>query len=331
MLGASSQKFTVRKLCGVALMPNASATGYYRFSMPSSDWSRLATSFKSLNAAEQLATLHSMRAAFRAGSTDANTYVAALRNGVTLGEWDVIELATGFLEEIHDDLLDASQRPVFEQNMRAWFAKPLAGLSAGSSAAAGTSAALSKAALASLGVTLVRHPPALASFSARGAEILKTVAQAKNNPTLDELAPASLWAFMSTGGTDAADAAIAALKATREAETRNAIVRAMAAARDPAALARVQSHVLSGELRVRELILLSAHGFRQRRQPRRVMALAEEELWQLVVAHGRERGISPCSVAVEPLLSRSRDPDPQVLRTASGAHCRRATHARQHA
>ena len=253
LLGADSQKFTVRKLCGVALMPNASASGYYRFSMPASDWSRLATSFKSLNAAERLATLHAMRAAFRAGSTDANTYVAALRNAVTLGEWDVIELATGFLKDIHDDLLDASQRPVFEQNMRSWFAKPLASLSAGSSAAADTSAALSKAALAGLGVTLVRHPPALASFSARGAEILKSVAQAKNSPILDELAPASLWAFMSTGGTDAADAAIAALKATSEAETRNAIVRAMAAARDPAALARIQSHVLTGELRVREL------------------------------------------------------------------------------
>jgi aminopeptidase N len=221
--------------------------------MPASDWSRLASSFKSLNAAEQLATLHAMRAAFRAGSTDANTYVAALRNGVTLGEWDVIELATGFLEEIHDDLLDASQRPVFEQNMRSWFAKPLASLSSGTSATAGTSTALSKAALANLGVTLVRHPPALASFSARGAGILKSVAQAKNSITLDELAPASLWAFMSTGGTDAAEAAIEALKATREAETRNAIVRAMAAARDPAALAQIQGHVLSGELRVREL------------------------------------------------------------------------------
>ena len=253
MLGAASQKFTVRKLCGVTLMPNASASGYYRFSMPASDWSRLASSFKSLNAAEQLATLHAMRAAFRAGSTDANTYVAALRNGVTLGEWDVIELATGFLEEIHDDLLDASQRPVFEQNMRSWFAKPLASLSSGTSATAGTSTALSKAALANLGVTLVRHPPALASFSARGAGILKSVAQAKNSITLDELAPASLWAFMSTGGTDAAEAAIEALKATREAETRNAIVRAMAAARDPAALAQIQGHVLSGELRVREL------------------------------------------------------------------------------
>ena len=254
MLGAASQKFTVRKLCGVTLMPNASASGYYRFSMPASDWSRLVSSFKSLNAAEQLATLHAMRAAFRAGSTDATAYVAALRNGVTLGEWDVIELATGFLEEIHDDLLDASQRPVFEQNMRSWFAKPLASLSSGTSATAGTSAALSKAALAGLGVTLVRHPPALASFSARGSGILKSVAQAKNSITLDELAPASLWAFMSTGGADAAEAAIEALKATREAETRNAIVRAMAAARDPAALARIQGHVLSGELRVRELL-----------------------------------------------------------------------------
>lgn len=253
MLGAGSLKFTVRKLCGVALMPNASASGYYRFSMPVSDWSRLATSFKSLNAAEQLATLHSMRAAFRAGSTDANTYVSALRNAVTLGEWDVIGLATEFLKEIHDDLLDASQRTLFEQNMRSWFAKPLASLSAATSASAGTSAALSKAAVANLGVTLVRHPQALASFSARGAEILKTVAQAKGNPALDELAPASLWAFMSTGGTDAADAAITALQATREAETRNAIVRALAAARDPAALARIQGHVLLGELRVREL------------------------------------------------------------------------------
>lgn len=252
MLSGKSQKFTVRKLCNVALMPNASASGYYRFAMPSTDWSRLAASFRSLNAAEQLATLHAMRAAFRAGSTDANTYVAALRNGITLGEWDIIGLSTGFLKEIHNDLLEAGQRPVFEQNMRAWFEKPLARLS--TTAATTTSAALARAALANLGVTLARHPNALASFSTRGAGILKTVAQSKSNVALDELAPASLWAYIATGDVDAAESAIVALQATREAETRNAIVRAMAAAREPAAREKIQAYVLTGDLRARELL-----------------------------------------------------------------------------
>ena len=261
LLSTKSQKFTVRKLCNVALMPNAAGAGYYRFSMPAADWSKLATSFRTLGAGEQLALLHSMRAAFRAGSTDASTYLATLRNGVTQGDWDVIGLSSDFLKEIHADLLEPAQRAVFEQNMRTWFEKPLARVAAPSAGAGSASAALSRAALASLGVSLARHPASLAAFSARGAALLKSVRDARGPVILDELAPAALWAYVSTGGTDAASSVIEALKSTREAEARSTIIRAMAAASDPAARSTIQDYVLTGELRVRELFAYLREAF----------------------------------------------------------------------
>ncbi len=251
MLTATPRTFTVRKLCNVPLMPNTDAAGYYRFTMPAADWSRLAGSFKSLNAAEQLALLHALRAAFRADGNIAPTFVAALEDAVNTGAWDVVELATTFLRELRDDLLNPASHAGFEASLARSFDKPFARLQPPSGAET-PGRALARAAHAMLAVSVARDPEALAALAPQGNALLEAVARG-DKASFDEMTPARLHAAISTGGSDSARKGIAALNATPQAEQRNMIVRALAAAREPQAIASIQSFILSGDLRVREI------------------------------------------------------------------------------
>jgi alanyl aminopeptidase len=251
MLTATPRSFTVRKLCNVPLMPNTDAAGYYRFTMPAAEWSRLVGSFKSLNAAEHLALLHALRAAFRADGNIAPTFVAALEEAVNTGAWDVVELATTFLRELRDDLLNPASHAGFEASLARTFDKPFARLQRPSGAET-PGRALARAAHAMLAVSVARDPEALAALAPQGNALLEAVARG-DNASFDEMTPARLHAAISTGGSDSARKGIAALKATPQAEQRNMIVRALAAAREPQAIASIQSFILSGDLRVREI------------------------------------------------------------------------------
>lgn len=252
MLTATPRTFTVRKLCNVPLMPNTDAAGYYRFTMPAAEWSRLAGAFKSLNAAEQLALLHALRAAFRADGEIAPTYVMALNEAVTAGAWDVVELATTFLRELRDDLLDPARHADFEASLARSFQKPFARLQR-PQAAEMPGRTLARAAHAMLAVSVARDANALALLAPQGNTLLDAVARGQR-ASFDEMTPSLLNAALSTGGADSAARGIAALKATRQAEQRNMIVRALAAAREPQAIATIQTFILSGELRVREIV-----------------------------------------------------------------------------
>lgn len=251
MLGAEPRSFTVKKLCNVPLAPNNSASGYYRFTMPQADWARLAGSLSIMNPAEKLATLQSLRAAFRAGDADAGTYLAALRNAVIVGEWDVIELATIYLREVRANLVAQADRSAFETRMQGWFKKPFAGLSR-TNAKASPAAALARAAHASLAVSVAMHPEAATALAPAGRALLERMAKGQDDVALDETAPPALWAAIASGGREAATTAIRALRATRNAEHRNILVKSLAAAMDPAATGLIRDFVLSRELRVRE-------------------------------------------------------------------------------
>jgi alanyl aminopeptidase len=252
MLGAEPRSFTVKKLCNVPLAPNASASGYYRFTMPQKDWVRLTASLSTMNAAEQLATLQSLRAAFRAGDADAATYLSALRSAITSGEWDVIELATGYLREIHANLVEPAARSSFETGMRSWFERPFAGVTRPDNNAR-PAVALGRAAHATLAVSVAMHPEASASLATTGRALLSRIAEGRNDITLDEMAPPALWAAIAAGSEDAAAMAIRALRTTRQAEHRNVLVRSLAAAGDAAAIGLIREFVLSRELNVREV------------------------------------------------------------------------------
>jgi len=244
---------TMKGACGATLLPNLGGAGYYRFSMPRDEWQKLATATSRMTPAEHLALLHSLRAAFRTGDTDATTYVTAIKTLAQNGPWDVQKTIQEFLTEMRGNLLTRADVPAFEQKVRAWLKPAFTATGLEPKRREAPATTLARATLTEMMVTVGRDPATISAMAAKGAAHFRAVAQSQPNPgTPPELVPVSLWAAVFTGGEPVAADAIAAIKASSEAEFRIAAVTALTAARDPKAIALIEEFVASGALRVRE-------------------------------------------------------------------------------
>ena len=253
MLTGSTATLTAPGQCGASLMPNADGAGYYRFAMANADWQKLVDQRVRLSTAEQLALLHSLRAAFRAGGTDAKTYLAALRAVGSGNSWDTVSLTRKLLNELRSDLLAKNDLPLFEQSVRTWFAPALASTGLEPKRREAPAATLLRAELVGLMVDSARDPGTLTQLAAKGAEMLRAMAQGSPPaPLAPELVPAALWAAVYSGGAPIAHDAIASIKGSSDAQFRILAIAALGAARDLAANQEIEEFVISGALSVRE-------------------------------------------------------------------------------
>jgi len=253
MLSERTATTTLPGQCGATLLPNTNGAGYYRFSMARDEWQKLAAATARMSPAEHMALLHSLRAAFRTGDTDAATYVATLKTVAQNAPWDVLQTIQQFLTEMRGNLLTRADVPLFEQKTRAWITPALAKVGLEPRRGEPAAITLARATLAEIMVMVGRDPSTLSAMAGRGAAHLRAVAQSQPNPgTPPELVPVSLWAAVFTGGEPVARDALAAIKASSEAEFRIAAITALTAARDPKAIAVIEEFVASGSLRVRE-------------------------------------------------------------------------------
>jgi alanyl aminopeptidase len=253
MLSDQTATVTAHGQCGATMMPNADGTGYYRFAMASADWQKLAANAPRLSPGEQLALLHSLRAAFRAGEADAATYLTALKSVGTAGSWDTVSLAGTFLNELRGELLTKNDLPLFEQSVRSWFAPSLASTGLQPRRREASSAALLRTELADILVRVARDPNTLTPLAGKGADLLRSMAQGTQPQALaPELVQAALWAAIYSGGAPVARDAIAAIKSSTDAQFRTIALTALAAARDPLANQEIEDFIIAGTLGVRE-------------------------------------------------------------------------------
>jgi cytosol alanyl aminopeptidase len=253
MLTERTATLTAHGQCGATLMPNADGTGYYRFAIASADWQKLGLNAARLNPGEQLALLHSLRAAFRAGETDAATYMATLKTVGTGATWDTVQLAGTFLHELRSDLLAKGDLRRFEQSVRSWFAPALASTRLEPRRREPRATALLRAELADVMVRVARDPGTLTPLAAKGASLFRTMAQGSPpEPLAPELVQAALWSAIYSGGAPVARDAIAAIRSSTDAQFRVIALTALAAARDSIANQEIEEFVVSGALSVRE-------------------------------------------------------------------------------
>jgi alanyl aminopeptidase len=255
MVSTRSATATFKNQCGAVVMPNADGAGYYRFSMSRDEWRDLAARAGKLPPAEQLALLHSLRAAFRSGDAEATTYVAAVEAVVANTPWDVLDTIQKHLTEMRGDLLARADVPLFEQRLRALIAPLIARVGLAPKRGERPTTALLRAKLAEIAVKVARDPSTMSALAATGAAHLRAVARAEPEGALPppaELVPVALWAALFTGGEPVARDAMAAIKASSEAEFRLAAITALTAARDAKAVAEIEEFVAAGALRVRE-------------------------------------------------------------------------------
>ncbi len=253
MLTERTATLTAPQQCGATLTPNADGTGYYRFAMSSADWQKLAAQRTRLSPAEQLALLHSLRAAFRAGETDAKTYIAAIKAVESGNTWDTVALAHKLLLELRKELLAKNDLPTFEQTVRTWITPAFASTGLERKRSESPATTLLRAELVHGMVAVARDPGTLTQLAAKGATLLRTIAQGQPpEPIAPELVEAATWAAVYTGGEPIARDAIAAIKGSSDAQFRSLAIAALAAARDPAANQEIEEFIVSGALSVRE-------------------------------------------------------------------------------
>lgn len=253
MLSEQTARLTAPRQCGATLMPNTDGMGYYRFALPSEEWRKLIDQTARLTSGEQLALLHSLRAAFRAGEADATTYLAALKTVGTANSWDTVSLSRRFLNEVRSELLAKGDMPAFERVVRGWFTPALTGAGLEPRRRETRGAALLRAELAETMARVARDPNTVTPLAAKGAALLRAMAQGRPpEPLAPELLQPALWAAIFSGGDPVARDAIAAIKGSTEAQFRTLAIASLAAARDPAANLEIEDFVVSGALSVRE-------------------------------------------------------------------------------
>lgn len=235
--------------CPSTVHPNADGAGYYRFALDDAGWASLLDTAQALPAAEALVLADSLGAAFGAGRVEAEQFVAGMAALVAHDAWDVADAATEHLENVTQIISD-SDLPTVEAALRR-IAKPrYRALPADSDP----------------GTQLLRQR--LTRFlviAAKDQELRAPMArQAAARVGLDgppdpSAAPVNeLETILSVGVQDLGvpffDRLLAQASAAEDPAFRNAAIRALARAEDPALVAKLQSAVLEGKFRGVELV-----------------------------------------------------------------------------
>ena len=129
--------------CPTWLMPNADASGYYRFTLDAGGWSALFDHFDALDDREALALLGSLSAAYHSGDTATETMVRAFRAFAPMPQRDVATMPIGELRTMHDRLAaNAAALKGVEAFVRALYGPRLAALGLEARPGEGTDATL---------------------------------------------------------------------------------------------------------------------------------------------------------------------------------------------
>lgn len=93
--------------CADAVMPNADAAGYYRFTLDGEGWTGLMANLDTLSTKEVLSAQDSLVAGFRAGTVEAETFLSGMKAFADHPEYDVASGSTELLGFIYNEFPDA--------------------------------------------------------------------------------------------------------------------------------------------------------------------------------------------------------------------------------
>jgi alanyl aminopeptidase len=250
LLSAKTQSIPLdAESCPTSVHPNADGAGYYRFAMDDEGWQQLIGSAAELPAAEALALADSLDAAFRAGASSADSYLAGMAALVNHETWDVANAATGYLEGIAN-IIDPAQLATVEAAFRKIAGPRFAGLTDATDAG---SALLRQSMLRFMIV------------SAKDQELRKPLAQQAaasiglNGEPDPAAAPASeLETIYSVGvqdiGTPFFDLLLEQAIASEDPAFRNSATGALARAEDPEQVKKLQNALMSGRFKGTEAL-----------------------------------------------------------------------------
>ncbi len=262
------------------IMPNANASGYYRFSLGKPALASLTANVGKLSDAEQLAYADAVNASFRHGDLDAGDVLAALKPLTTS---KVREVATAPLAQI--EWINAHEAGTDAQRARlaAWasaaYLPRLQQLGYQRKTGESEDDALLRSTLAGALAFDFKLPAVRAALLAQGEAALKRKPDGRLNlgAADPDLLGDALGVAVQQLGQPAVDALIAEIPQTNDAALRNGMLAGLAGVEDPALTTRVRDFALSKPVKVGEMAMLLMGG---RDTPAR-----REAMWQWFTAH----------------------------------------------
>jgi alanyl aminopeptidase len=245
------------------VLPNANASGYYRFGMAKADLAALGRQVGKLADAEQLAYADAVGAAFRHGDIDAGDALAALQ---PLTGSKVREVATAPLSTVdwiyYQEAQTEAQRARIAAWMKAAYLPRLQALGYRRKAGEPDGDALTRAALAqTLGLDY-KTPEVRAELLKQGDAALKPKADGHLDLAAadSDLLGDALGVAVQERGKRAVDALVAELPKTSDPALRNAILEGLSNVEDPALAGQVRDFALNPQVKVGEMAALLRGG-----------------------------------------------------------------------
>jgi cytosol alanyl aminopeptidase len=262
------------------IMPNANASGYYRFSLDKSELGGLVKQIGKLSDAEQLAYADAISASFRHGDLDAGDMLAALQ---PLTGSKIREVATVPLDQAaqlyHRIAATDAQRARLAAWAKAAYLPRLERLGYQRKAGESEDDSLMRSNLASSLAFDFKLPEVRAALLKQGEAALKPKADGHLNLAAadPDLLGDALGVAVQEHGKSAVDALIAELPKTSDPALRNGILDGLASVEDPALTEQVRNFALTKPVKVGEMRMLLSGG--------RDTLAERDAMWSWFTAH----------------------------------------------
>ncbi|MFS8138770.1 MAG: ERAP1-like C-terminal domain-containing protein, partial [Thermomonas sp.] len=262
------------------IMPNANASGYYRFSMGKQSLAALTAQVHKLSDAEQLAYADAVGASFQHGDLDAGDVLAALKPLTTSKIREVATAPLGQLQWIHDyEAVTDAQRATLAGWVKEAYLPQLEQLGYQRKAGEPEGAALMRSTLAASLAFGFKLPSVRTSLLNQGDAAMKKNADGRLNLSAadPDLLGEALGVAVQEHGKPVVDALVAELPRTNDAALRNGILTGLSRVNDPALAEQVRNLSLDKNVKVGEMAMLLYAG--------RVTVAQRDALWNWFTAH----------------------------------------------
>ncbi len=262
------------------IMPNANASGYYRFSLGQHELSALTAHVAQLSDTEQLAYADAINASFRHGDLDAGAALAALKPLTGSKIREVATAPLGLLEWINTyEARTDAQHARLADWVKAAYLPRLQQLGYQRKAGESDDDALLRSTLATALAFDFKLPAVRAALLAQGEAALKRQPNGRLNllAANPDLLGQALGVAVQQQGKPAVDALIAEIPQTSDPALRNGMLAGLAATDDPALATEVRNFALTKPVKVGEMSMLLSGG--------RDTSAQRAALWNWFTAH----------------------------------------------
>jgi alanyl aminopeptidase len=225
--------------CPSAIHPNSHGAGYYRFTLDDAGWAELVDRAAALEPAEALTLVDSLRAAFRAGTVSARSFIDGLAALASHPAWDVAA-ATVLASTSVLEVLEGAEREQAEAALRAIYRPRYDALGDTTD----ESSVLLRVALTQFLALEVHDPDVRAELGALADRALDAEGRFDSNAVPADLLETVLSVGVQDLGAPFFDRLEAASIASEDPYFRNAAFGALARVEDPERAARLRATIL---------------------------------------------------------------------------------------